>query len=37
MNWPCQGEGFEPEEKALGPAVSMAGSEDKLAGGLDGS
>lgn len=37
MNWPSQGEGFESEEKALGPAVSMAGSEDKLAGGLDGS
>lgn len=37
LNWPCQGEGFEAEEKALGPAVGMAGSEDKLAGGLDGS
>lgn len=34
---PVTEEEFEAEEKALGPAVSVAGSGAKLAGGLDGS
>lgn len=37
MNWPSQGEGFESEEKALDQQLVMAGSEDELAAGLDGS
>lgn len=34
---PVQEEESEAEERALGPAVSTAGSVDKLAAGLDGS